>query len=363
MARSRAKEFWIGDVRQHGRKWRFQITSGGEAGYRTYETEEEARTAKRTYEKELLNVEKGIQEAMDEYELHLRDINGRGVKPITRATTINRLSNFFPNRSISLRSLTEQKCESLYETIKVGKAVDTHRNTLSEAKTFLNYCVKKKWLAKNPLADVMGCGLRNKQKEKLTVDEAKKWDHQAVVLCDYFSANSQVVRYPQDRSLEAMGLDKPLAALTALYLGYRVSEIVDREVRDLDQDGTVLNVPRAKTKRGERNQQIPQFLRPYFAVLAKNKLPRAKLFACSRFSVLQCVKRICRMADVPLTTVHGMRGLFSTLAIRGGALSEVVAREMGHENFSETTAQHYVEPGTSEYAQQQRVVAILKGGK
>ena len=49
----------------------------------------------------------------------------------------------------------------LYERIARTVAVDTHRNTLAECKTFLGWCVRQTWLRANPLESVEGRGKRS----------------------------------------------------------------------------------------------------------------------------------------------------------------------------------------------------------
>jgi integrase len=48
------------------------------------------------------------------------------------------------------------------------------------------------------------------------------------------------------------------------------------------------------------------------------------------------VQRICRLADVPEVTAHGLRGTHATLAEEEGATGDLVARALGHEHVSTT---------------------------
>jgi hypothetical protein len=68
-----------------------------------------------------------------------------------------------------------------------GKAfsVDSHRNILAEAKTFLRWCLaKKKWLVRDPLEQVEGVGKRRHGKAQLRIGEARRWLVKAVELAD-----------------------------------------------------------------------------------------------------------------------------------------------------------------------------------
>ena len=64
-------------------------------------------------------------------------------------------------------------------------SVDSHRNILAEARSFLRWCsTKRKWIARNPLEEVEGVGKRKHGKAQLRVDEARRWVATAVDLAD-----------------------------------------------------------------------------------------------------------------------------------------------------------------------------------
>jgi integrase len=69
-----------------------------------------------------------------------------------------------------------------------------------------------------------------------------------------------------------------VAAMTALVMGMRASEIVSRVVRDLDDGGALLWIPDSKTLAGRRKLQVPEFLQPYLVELARGRDPQAPLF-------------------------------------------------------------------------------------
>ena len=153
-----------------------------------------------------------------------------------------------------------------------------------------------------------------------------------------------------------------VAALLALVMAMRASEIVSRVVRDLDDDGKLLWIPDSKTEAGRRTLQVPALLQPMLKQLAAGKSPAAMLFGDHwRDWVRNWVKRICEAAGVPKVTAHGMRGLHSTLAVEHGVSAHVVAASLGHES-STTTIQSYVKPEAVAGAQQRRVLTVLEGG-
>jgi integrase len=178
----------------------------------------------------------------------------------------------------------------------------------------------------------------------LRVDEARRWLVTAVALADGGEAGA-------------------VAALLALVMGMRATEIVSRVVRDLDDDGKLLWIPDSKTEAGRRTLQVPELLQPFLKGLAEGKSLEAKLFGHHwRDWVRKWVKRICEAAGVPKVTAHGMRGCISTLAVENGVSAHVVAASLGHES-SATTIQSYVKPEAVAGAQQRRVMTVLEGGR
>jgi integrase len=68
-----------------------------------------------------------------------------------------------------------------------------------------------------------------------------------------------------------------VAALTAFLMGMRASEVTDRVVRDLDDNGKLLWIEVGKTKRSRRTLEVPALLRPYLLALAKDRAPDEQL--------------------------------------------------------------------------------------
>jgi integrase len=335
-----------------GRLWRVVVVGrGGERDSRFYPTEEKAKQVIRAVRREFATAgDKTVQEGFDAYERYLLD--DKGNKPGSVRDNIYRLGAFFPDGQMLLRDLTTQKCVGYYESLRARKtrrgtsfSVDSHRNILAEAKSFMKWCsAKKKWIPGNPVAEIEGVGKRKHGKAQLRVDEARKWLAKAIDLADD-------------------GEEGAVAALTALVMGMRANEIVSRVVRDLDDEGRLLWIPDSKTEAGRRRLQVPEFLRPHLLGIAEGKSPDAKLFGEHwRDWVRKWVQRICEAAGVPVVTAHGMRGLHSTLAVEHGASAQVVAASLGHES-STTTMQSYVKPEAASGAQQKRVMTVLAGGR
>ena len=285
---------------------------------------------------------------MDKYEIYLRDEKGN--KPGSVATTIHRLGRFFVEAELPLGSLSEAKCAVYYDQLRgtitrLGKpvAVDVHRNTLAEAKTFLRWCCKRRWLGRNPLETVEGIGKRKHGKPQLRIDEARRWMAAALRLADE-------------------GEDGAVGAMMSLLMGMRAGEIVSRVVRDVDDGGRLLWIPEAKTEAGRRTLEVPGVLRPYLVRLVKGRDSQALLFEQHwRDWVRKWVARICKEARVPAVSAHGMRGLHATLAMDARVTGHVVAASLGHETVS-TTETSYARREAVSGARQRKAIRVLEEG-
>ena len=337
-----------GPYRHHDR-WRIKIVerSTGKVTHETYSSEDEARAAAKTMRRRLA-WESGISaaDALDAYEKYL---GVKGNKPRTIVTTMYRLRRFFGSVSkLALVGLTPTAGQKLYDDFTQAKtkdertmSVDSARNTLSEAKTFLAWAVTKRWARTNALFDVKGVGKRRRGKPQLTVDEARKW----------LAVGMKIAETE----------DGAVAALMALLMGMRVSEITDRIVRNLDDDGRLLWITDAKTQAGIRRLQVPQQLQPLLRRIAANKQPTDRLFGPNvhRHMVLRHVRRICKAAGVPVIPPHGLRGTHASLAMTAGATGDLVAAALGHESFT-TTERHYARADAIADAQQFTALRELK---
>jgi integrase len=361
MAQRRKGERVLGPY-PHAGKWRLIVVGpGGEKSRREYESKKEAERIKLHVEHELqLAEERTIADAKKEYVMYLS--KEKQNKPGSVEDTEYRLGMFFAEvdeegrvvqdlDEVALTSITPAKGAELYSGLrrrktKSGKvlAVDSHRNILAEARSFLKWCLGKKWIVRNPLDDVEGVGKRSHGKDQLRIDEARKWQAKAVELAE-------------------QGEPGAVAAMMCLVMGMRCSEVVSRVVRDLDDDGKLLWIPDSKTRAGRRKLQVPEFLRPYLIELAKGKEQTTVLFGEHwRDWPRRWVQRICKTASVPKVTAHAMRGLHGTLAVDSGITSHAVAAALGHESFK-TTAESYAQRDAVSSAQQKRVLGVLRGGK
>jgi len=153
--------------------------------------------------------------------------------------------------------------------------------------------------------------------------------------------------------------------LTAFLLGLRASEVTDRVVRDLDDDGRLLWIEFGKTRRSRRTLEVPALLRPYLLALAKGRTPDAQLISRTvsqrsgkkrdRYWLAHHVERLCAQAEVPVVCTQSLRGLHASVATDAGATSHVVASALGHSSPAVTHA-HYIDNATARRVRTRRVI-------
>ncbi len=249
-------------------------------------------------------------------------------------------------------SFTANQAQKLYEaeTVKVSRfgrvmRAQTHRKLLCIAKQFFCWAVGRKYIRVNPFAGVKPVGKPRAGKDQLRIDEARRL--------------TQVLL-----SAAAQGEEGAVATYTQLVLGLRSSEVLNREVRDLDDAGRVLWIPSGKTDNARRRLEVPEPLRALLLSQAAGKPPERLLFGSDReqpyFAIWQWrqVRKYCQLAGLQRVCPHSLRGLHSSLAIAAGCTANVVASSLGHGSFA-ITAQHYVDPDTLRNTTLRRVAHAL----
>src|SRR5439155_6150500 len=164
MARGIGRKPGVYGPYRHYDRFRIQLVDErGTTTYQSYATEQEAKQVRRSLQREFsITYGKTIGEAIDLYETYLRDVKGNKLGSI--ATTMSRLRRFFPDPDTRVGEVSDRKAAEYYtmftaregERTKKKVSVDSHRNTLAEARTFLGWCVAKpqRFVSRNPLAEV-----------------------------------------------------------------------------------------------------------------------------------------------------------------------------------------------------------------
>lgn len=303
----------------------------------TLETEAAARAYKEELEKLFARETITVASAALEY------LAAKSCAESSRETVRLKLCSFLADKlSEHPEEITPQWCRERYAQLVKRYAVCTHHSRLAVTQQFLSWCVAKGYLRTNPAAEIEPEGEPNRGKPQLTLDEARTL---AGVLFAELDAKG-----PQR--------EHALVILSCLYLGTRVSEVLFRTVRDLDDRGAVLRIPYGKSKNAVRRLRLPEELQPYWKEQAQSKLPIAPLFSLSRTVITNWSYRFCDRASVLGVCPHSFRGLHATLEVQDGAELSAVARRLG--NTPDVARRHYVTVGTIEQAAADRVVDLFR---
>lgn len=333
MARKQGRERALGPY-EHGSGWRvLYIAADGRRS--VGETKSRAEAEAERDEANLQAGNRSVGEAVREY------LDNSGYRASGVETARHRLLAMLRLREGDrpLVSLTAQVARELYRKRTTEVANDTHHGELGYVKRFADWCVKQGWLRLNPFADVQQVGEKKRGKPKLRVNATRQF--MATVMAD--------------ESLEAT------AVLTALTLALRASEVVNRTVEDLDDDGRILWIRDSKTEGSDREIEIPEFLRARLLKLAAGKGPTDRLFGeMSRHALYHQTVKFCRLAGVNRVTPHGLRGSGATQAVRVSGGVEAVARALGHVDDGDTLRAHYLGGGAEESARGRKIETLIK---
>lgn len=331
-------------------RWRVRLTDPvtGKRESHIFATEDEARReAPRLQRAFVRPVGVRVSEALEEYRQFLQ---AKGNRPRTMETTMGRLRNVLREGDTITGDVTPKTIGAwwaAFTTPGEGKAVpsiDTQAGVANQSRTFFRWLKKKGWVKVDDLmAGVEIVGKRRRGKPQFVgVDETKRFV--GTVL-----------------ELSRVGDTGATAALTCLLMGMRASEVADRVVRELDDEGRVLVITAAKTEAGVRRLLVPEVLRPELARLVEGLRPEEKIFGAgaNRAWVRSATLRLCRVAGVSRVTPHGLRGTHASLAVEAGASGQVVAASLGHESFEGVTARHYATSESVSGARTSRVARAL----
>lgn len=328
-----------------GRKWRIHIRlPGSPAAYKSFDTKEEAEEAVKAYRLALPNQDL-VRDVLTQYEEYLVQ---KGNRASSNETTMYFLRGLL-DESDTMNQLSPKRMEKSYLDYAATHSVDTSRNALAQLRTFFNWCIKKKIVRKNPTANITPMGRRKKGKKQLKKSESRKFAGLSLQLAQ-------------------KGDEGALAAHMSLILGLRSGEVTKRKVGDVDvnEDGTLLWIDKGKSKAAERAVGVPDPLVRILLERTKGKKRDAWLFPSTASSghrgktwLRKNVKRICKLADVPVVSPHGLRGTNATMMMLAGFDSNALTRWLGHTSFT-MTKEHYLAPGTIEQVRAENMAKIME---
>jgi integrase len=295
-----------------------------------------------------------VRDGMCTYLEHLRR---KGNKPNSLETSKYRLTALLsPAIDVPVKAFNQRRAASLYEArVAGGAAVSTHHSELKQARAMWAWLIEsRKMLGDNVWREVAFVGKPSKGKKQHHGSEAARF-HAAAL--DWALDPPSGWRYRFAR-------EAGIAALCALDLGLRASEIVGLQARDVDMGGTELWVAEndGKSEAARRRLLVLEPLAGLLAARAAELEPEDRLFAHGRGWVLDNVRRICRIAGVAEICAHGLRGTHASLATEAGASARAVAVALGHAS-PQVTADHYTRRESADAARQQAVLRVVKGGR
>jgi integrase len=270
---------------------------------------------------------------------------------------------------VPISAVTSQQAEAVYrartqcQVKRHGKmqpiADATHIKELELTKELWRHARDQAWTYTSPWEGVKPIGKASRGKEQLTTPEARKL-HEIVQQAIGGAAIRRRVK----------GDERPrvLAACLAFYLGMRASEITRRlVVRIVAEDGSIIELRQAKTRKGQRGLNVPAFLAPLLAALRKEAERRgganAQILPFRPYWVTEQAHRFCDAAGVPRVCAHALRGTMSSLLASRGVPIDEIAGWLGHDEDAKTTTDHYVEPSAAQSAALERGLRVLHGGK
>ena len=346
---------------RHRAGWRYRVITSADRRWAPVGSTE-AKALRLAQRLARLYAAKGTMPIRDTIDAFLAAKAQAGIRAVTIEGYRAHLGRFFrTDIDRRLDWLTLRRAQQLYDALRgVGRrsrsySVATQRTALRVAKIWSAWVRERGWTRENVLAKVRGVGTSSRGKLQLTLDEAR----QLYAVC---------------LTRAGEGDAGALAALLAVAMGLRASEIVTRTVRDIDDGGKVLRIGdnvslgfKTKSRTSSRSLRLPADLRPLLAQHAAGKNATSLLFASAKGEphrrqwVWQCSRRLCRAAGVPAVCPHSLRGVAASAAAAAGALPELVAAMLGHGSIA-VTMNHYIEPGTVEAAQLERGYRSLTDG-
>lgn len=336
----------IGPYPHRGRvRFRIQTGPGAYSWAGAGETEHEARLLAEARAQGLQDqVDLTVGGLVDRYLEWLRAMDR---KPGTVETARNKLQMILgPLMHLESASVTVHRARARYADLAAEAAAATHHIALGRARSLWKWAIRQGLVRSNPWLEVDKTGRPKRGKPQLRIDEARR-------LADVCMS-------------AVMESDGALAILVAQFLALRSSEIVQRDVRDADDDCRLLWIPDAKTPAGKRIAEIPESIQDATRARVKGRKPTEPLFRKygggrpSRSWFGHQLRSFCAAAGVPIISPHALRGQWATIAVESGALSHMVAAQLGHASFA-VTAAHYAKPGSVERAQQTKRTKLLQG--
>lgn len=297
-----------------------------------------------------------MKAVLDRYEQQLK---AKGNKSKTWNETMRRLRVWHKDDDLVLE-FSPKKMKEIYAKRCSQVAVDSHRNELSQVKTFWRWAVKCGLVLESSADSIEPVGRRKRGKPMLRWSEA-----------------SRLIAIATEKANE--GDEGALAVLMAVMLGLRSDEIRSRTVRDVDIirkadpenpknkiKFVFLWISDSKTEAGTRQLSVAPPLDKLLRRKVAKKLPDKFLLPSPSSAgyrgstwMRKNTARLCRLAAVPVIPPHGLRGTHSNLAEESGSSSWDISLSMGHAD-RRMTMDAYLDREVVENARIKRALRVVK---
>lgn len=193
-----------------------------------------------------------------------------------------------------------------------GLAESTVRGYMITLKTFLSWCIVRRYLEKNPAADIKLPPNKKGEVRWLERDQVKK------LL----------------RAIKGCPLESPVRVI--LGLGLRRSEMINIEWRDVNFDVDIIRVRGTKTDNALREVPFPKDLAKYFQSLEQsedvpNVLRNTVGHAWNKHSLNSSLRRFRKLDAVPFDwNFQMLRATYGSLLVQQGIPIAHVSMALGH---------------------------------
>ena len=298
-----------------GRVWWIKFSDNGQRVQQSLKTRDKAVAKYRKNEIEirlaqgsspLPSLGRTAQECFEEFK---KDRINR-VSPRAQAADHFRIQNFIDEMKIgSLRTIREDVLKAhLDQRIKDDKISNqTADHTIRAIKTFLNFCVRRRYLGENPLSGMKLYPVEKKAPRFLSSDELRA----------FLAAAIQTPYYP--------------IFMTAIYTGMRLGEIERIEWEDINFKENIITVHQSKAK---RFRDIP--LHPDLRVVIEPMKGTGRCFNFTSDELEWKFPKIREASKVRKFRFHDLRHTFASLMIKCGADLLTVSKLLGHSNTKTT---------------------------
>lgn len=313
-------------------------TAAGDRRCHRFATQKEALVFVETYRRETKAAALTLEGALTRYH---EDQEARRLSKATIETTGHRLKFLTALYEAPLSSLTPKRVLAYYDAYQ-PPSDNTKHSAHRELKMLSAWLLKEKFVGVDLASLCTFEGKLNKGKEQLRRAESRLFVSTAI-------------------SLYNEGEEMGLAVLLAFGLGLRRHEVMERLVRDVDDNATLLWVTKSKTPNGVRQIEIPPYLTELLLRQIDGKKPDERVFTkhCQNYLNIW-TKRICEKAGVAKVTSQGLRGTFATLAISQGVAPLAVAGVIGHGDEGITIGGNYAKMGSVQSGGARHLATLLQ---